>query len=130
MSLPGDGFSVLVLLHWKTDWPWVWELLMMIAFVIMGLSLVLPPDSPLFPIEDNYEAIAGSNAFDKLTSDDEQHYLYWVHASAGNLMISLGIIGIILVWSALRPWIREEFPKEKQYAWQALIAGLYSVVYH
>ncbi|MFX0117305.1 MAG: hypothetical protein ACFFB3_22350 [Candidatus Hodarchaeota archaeon] len=111
----------------KTDWPWLWMLVAIFAIIAMGTffvvaSMIELPSAMNMASEETYDAIVGSGAFDSMSSKERQHH-DWIIGVLGSAMIGWGIAGAFLVWFGLRPWIREGYPGNLQWTWQALLVG-------
>jgi hypothetical protein len=107
----------------RQDWLWIWELLAVIALIIMGAVMVVLPDLLEFMGEETYDAIVGSGAYTAMSSEERQAH-DWLLAVLGSVMIGWGTTSAFIVWFGFRQWIVQEFSREYQWTWQALLVGL------
>lgn len=114
--------EVIALIKLEQDWPWIWELIVVTGIVVMGAVMVLLPDFLEFMGEETYDAIVGSGTFANLSADERQHH-DWLLGVLGSTMVGWGIMGAFLIWFGLRSWIRNGFPQDQQWSWQALLSG-------
>jgi uncharacterized membrane protein len=113
---------VLRLVEIRQDWLWIWELLAVTALIIMGAVMVVLPDLLEFMSEETYDAIVGSGAYATMSSEERQAH-DWLLAVLGSVMIGWGITSAFIVWFGFRQWIVQEFSREHQWTWQALLVG-------
>ena len=110
----------------KNDWPWIWGIIVSILVILGGGlffigSIVELPGLEIMG-EETYDPIVGSGTFEDMSNDQRQHH-DWIVGVLGTTMIGWGLLSVFVIWHGLRPWIQEEYPDDRQWAWQALVVS-------